>query len=234
MIFRRLAEERLEPEFRVVAVDLRGHGRSPWEPPWDLRSQLDDLRETVDALGVGPAVWLGHSFGGRLLMELSADEPERVTRAVLLDPAIWVPPPIALERAERERADRSFATIEEAVEERPTFSRLLHTPRELVEEDVAEHLVAGTDGRFRYRYSQPAVVAAFGEMAKPPPPAEAMRVPTLLVRGADTDVTLEPLVEPYREGLGDLLEVVVVPGGHNIHWDSFEETADAIERFLGK
>ena len=39
-------------------------------------------------------------------------------------------------------------------------------------------------------------------------------------------------MEPYREGLGDLLEVAVVPGGHNIHWDAFDETADAIERFL--
>ena len=32
--FRRLAEERLATRYRVLAPDLRGHGRSGWEPPW--------------------------------------------------------------------------------------------------------------------------------------------------------------------------------------------------------
>jgi hypothetical protein len=39
------------------------------------------------------------------------------------------------------------------------------------------------------------------------------------------------LVE-YAEELGDRLEIVGVPGGHIVYWDSYEETADAIEKFL--
>jgi hypothetical protein len=38
--------------------------------------------------------------------------------------------------------------------------------------------------------------------------------------------------ELYRAALGDLLEVVVVPGGHVVLWDAYEETAEAVERFL--
>jgi lipase len=232
LTFRKLAEERLAARFHVVALDLRGHGHSEWEPPWDLPAHLGDLLETADALGIGAAAWIGHSFGGRLVMELSAASPERVERGVWLDPAIWVPPPIALERAEAERADRSFATVEEAIEERYAFSRLLHTPRALLDEEMAEHLVAGDDGRLRYRFAPSAVIGAWGEMAKPPVPPESIRVPSLLVHGADTDVAVAPLIEPYRTGLGPLLRIVAVPGGHNIHWDAFDETADAIERFL--
>ncbi|NDU78961.1 alpha/beta hydrolase, partial [Actinomadura sp. DSM 109109] len=33
---------RLGDAYRVVAVDLRGHGLSTWEPPWDLGTHLDD------------------------------------------------------------------------------------------------------------------------------------------------------------------------------------------------
>jgi len=34
--FRRLAEERLAHRFHVVSLDLRGHGRSDFDPPWSL------------------------------------------------------------------------------------------------------------------------------------------------------------------------------------------------------
>jgi lipase len=229
--FRKLAQERLASS-RVVALDLRGHGRSDWEPPWDLDTHVADLCETAAAHGIEHAVWIGHSFGGRLVIELTARAPELVERAVLLDPAVWVPPHIALERAERERIDRVFASAEEAIETRIAAGGLHHTPRELLEEEMREHLVPDGDGRFRYRYSQSAVVAAYGELAKPPPPFESLHVPTLLVRGALTDVVPEALADVYREALGDEIDVVTVPGGHIVLWDAFAETADAIERFL--
>jgi lipase len=229
--FRKLAEERLA-QHRVVAVDLRGHGRSEWEPPWDLDTHVVDLRETASALGLERAAWVGHSFGGRLVMELTARAPEVVERAVLLDPAVWVPPQVALDRAESERADRVFSGFDEAVDLR--LAGQLHTPRELIEEEMRDHLVPVDDARVRYRYAQSAVVAAYGEMAKSPPPFELLRVPTLLVRGAQTDVVPEVLADTYREGVGEQVEVVTVPGGHNVLWDAFAETGDAIAAFLAR
>jgi lipase len=231
--FRKLAEERLASS-RVVALDLRGHGRSDWEPPWDLETHVADLRETAAALGIPRAAWIGHSFGGRLVMELTARAPELVDRAALLDPAIWVPPEIAVQRAERERSERVFASAEEAIETRIAAGGLHHTPRDLLEEEMREHLVPDGDGRLRYRYCQSAVIAAYGEMAKSPPPFESLDVPTLLVRGSLTDVVPEALADVYRDALGDAIDVVTVPGGHVVLWDAFDETADAIDRFLAR
>src|SRR6266576_2650399 len=94
--FRRLAEQRWGERFHVLAPDLRGHGRSGYEPPWTISTHVADLIETVDALGIGRADWVGHSFGGRLVLELAARDPERIRRAVLLDPAIQILPHIAL------------------------------------------------------------------------------------------------------------------------------------------
>jgi lipase len=226
--YRRIAE-RLAGGRRVVALDLRGHGRSEWEPPWGLDTHVDDLLETAGALGIERAAWIGHSFGGRLVIELAARVPERVERAVLLDPAVWVPPPVALTRAEEQRRDRSFASVAEALADRRVGSEL--APDGVVEEELAAHLVRHEDGRYRYRYAQSAVVAAYGEMAKPPALEGLAAVPTLIVRAPAAEICPDPIVDACRAAISGL-ETVDVPGGHIVMWDALEETLAAIERFL--
>ena len=71
-------------------------------------------------------------------------------------------------------------------------------------------------------------------MASEPPPFEQVRVPTLLVLGETSYLPYDHLLDAHREALGDLLEVVVVPGGHTVLWDAFEETAGAVAAFLGQ
>jgi lipase len=149
--------QRLAARYRVVAPDLRGHGRSGWEPPWDAETLLRDVLETV---AVERAVWIGHSFGGRLVAELTAQEPHLVERAVLLDPALQILPHVALDLAELERREVSFASVDEAVQARYDSGRVLLAPRGLLLEDEADHLEPGHDGRLRYRYCKSAVIAA--------------------------------------------------------------------------
>jgi lipase len=224
--FRRLAEERLARRFHVLALDMRGHGRSAWDEPWNLETQLEDVLETVTR----PAAWVGHSLGGRLTMEVTAARPDLVEKAVLLDPAIWVPPEIAQQLAKEEAEEKVYATVDEAISARA--ASLFSTPREILEEEMREHLVEGDDGHFRYRYSQAAAAQLFLELAKRPPPVERVRVPTLLVVGAESKLVSAAEDERYRTALGELFHVLVTPGGHSPLWDAFEETAAAVEDFL--
>jgi len=221
--FRRLAEERL-PSYRVLGVDYRGHGRSTWEPPWSVEQHVADLVDTADALMIERAVWVGHSFGGKLVAELAACHPERVERAVLLDPALHIEPPIAFERAELARADVSFASADEAIDARLGDGSLFTTPRSILEEEAREHLVAWSDGRLRWQYFGPAVVVAWSEMATEPPPWPQCQ--TLVVTGERSWI---PIRVPRIANIAH----AVVPGGHSVLWDDFDATADAIVRFLG-
>jgi lipase len=217
--FEQLARERL-PDRRVVALDLRGHGRSGWEPPWSIAAHVDDLLETVDA----PAAWIGHSFGGRLVAELASRAPDRVTRAVLLDPALHVAPDVALERAELVRQEVRFASVEELTDARFADGAILRASRELVAAELADDLVPAEDGdRLRVHFCRSTIVAAWSEMATPPPPLPSC--PTLVVLGEETWI-------PYDAPAADNVHVVTVPGGHTVLWDAFDETADAIEAFL--
>ena len=218
-------------EYNVLAPDLIGHGDSPYEPPWSIGEHLGAIVATV---GAEPAAWIGHSYGARLALELAASRPELVDRLVLLDPAILLDAEIALHVAELARNDRSYASFAEGVERRFEESGLRRTPKESVEEDLDGFLVADHDGRWRYRYSQAAVVASYGEMSTAPPPFESARIPTLLVLAEDSYVRYDHLLDAHRAALGDLLEVVWVPGGHTVLWDALEETSRAIAAFLNR
>jgi lipase len=96
---------------------------------------------------------------------------------------------------------------------------------------LREHLVPSPDGRWRYRYSQASVVAAYGEMAGAPPPFSAVPAPTLVVLG-DRSFLPYTLLDEHRAAAGELLDVVVVEGGHTVLWDALEQTAEAITAFL--
>ena len=229
--FDELAEVLVHDGFHVLAPDLLGHGSSSYEPPWDLESHLDAIVSTV---GTEPSVLVGHSFGGRLAFELAARAPASVTRLVLLDPAIHIPPHVALAAAENARRERAYVSFEEGIERRFEESQLQRAPRELLVEELASHLVLDDDGRYRYRYCQSAVVAAYGVMASTPPPFEQVRVPTLLLLGERSYVPYDQLLEAHRGALGELLDVRMLPGGHTVLWDALDETVGAVAGFLAQ
>ncbi|HJX49729.1 MAG TPA: alpha/beta hydrolase [Gaiellaceae bacterium] len=223
--YKRLAEEHWAKRFRVIAPDLRGHGRSGWEPPWTYPTHVADLVETADALGIGEADWVGHSFGGRLVLELAAAHPERVRRAVLLDPAIQALPHIALQNAEHQLSDPVYVSAEDYAERRGDGPS---TPRALVLEDAELHCDRLADGRLRRRTCQPAMVSIYGEIPTDPPPPETLRMPALLVYAPAFGLVTEEQLAAYA----DRAEIVEVPGMHMVMWDAFDEVAAAVDRFL--
>jgi len=228
--FRRLAEEHLAAGFRVLAPDLRGHGSSSWEPPWTIATHVADVLETMEHASVERAAFVGHSYGARLILELADIEPGRIERAALLDPAIELLPHVCFDFAERERTAGAFASPQSAIDERLAMGD--PTPLPFIEEDIREHLVPNGDGGFSYRYCRSAVITGFGELCTPPPPPETLRVPTLLVHAGQFGIVREEQIQVYAAVLGDLIEIIEVPGGHYVYWDAYEETAEALRWFL--
>jgi lipase len=155
-----------------------------------------------------------------------------VERLVLLDPAIRIPPHVGLAAAENARKERSYASFAEGIDRRFEESVLTTAPRGLVEDELLVHLLESEDGRFRYRYCQSAVVAAYGELTREPPPFDCVGVPTLLALGDSSYLPYDELLDAHAAALGHLLEVVRLRAGHTVLWDALDETAGAVERFL--
>ncbi|MDQ5819931.1 MAG: alpha/beta hydrolase [Actinomycetota bacterium] len=72
----------LEPHFTVVTYDQRGFGDSSL--PSGTATYVDDLRALLDHLGLERTTLVGASLGGRVALELTLFQPERVDRLVLV------------------------------------------------------------------------------------------------------------------------------------------------------
>jgi 3-oxoadipate enol-lactonase len=84
---RRMWEEvvpALSSRHRVIAIDARGHGRSPLpRRPWSLEDMADDAARLLDRLGIGRAHWVGLSMGGMVGQAFALRHPSRLGRLVL-------------------------------------------------------------------------------------------------------------------------------------------------------
>lgn len=110
---RRLTE-RLREAFTVVAIDRRGSGATELQPtaaagPIDVAVHIADIAAVTVAEGLGPALVVGHSFGGAVALELAARRPDLVRAVWAFEPPYApVGPPavraalVALERATAE------------------------------------------------------------------------------------------------------------------------------------
>ncbi|HEY1737100.1 MAG TPA: alpha/beta hydrolase [Acidimicrobiia bacterium] len=81
--------------FRVIAIDVPGHGRSDGVGPLpslsDYVHRIDGALRALRTEHIGPCVVVGHSLGGRLALELAAADPARVLGLVLLAPITGAP-----------------------------------------------------------------------------------------------------------------------------------------------
>ncbi|HLX47783.1 MAG TPA: alpha/beta hydrolase [Streptosporangiaceae bacterium] len=92
---------RFAAHYRVVAVDLRGHGRSDWPGAYSFQLMRDDVTALIDRLGLGKVVLAGHSMGGMVAYLTAMTRPDQVSRLIVEDAS----PPCRRDRALPGRPD---------------------------------------------------------------------------------------------------------------------------------
>lgn len=93
--------------YNVLAIDLPGHGRSPDAPLTSVEAIAQWLPRVLDAAYVSSAALVGHSMGALAVLECAAQFPDRVSKMVLLGPA--VPMPVSDELLAAAKADDHLA-----------------------------------------------------------------------------------------------------------------------------
>lgn len=227
---------RLTARFRVLAIDLPGHGGSdaPADPArYTIFRVAADLVEILARRAARPAHWLGYSMGGRLALYAALRHPGAV-RALLLESAS---PGLATAagREQRRAADEALAMrierdgVASFVDEwqrLPLFAGLARLPAEAQAELRRQRLANSAAGLANS-------LRGMGTGAQPSLWEELPQVlaPTLLVVGADDN----KFVDINRRMAARLpaAELRVVPNaGHTVHLERPEAFLAAILSFL--
>lgn len=226
--------ERLGAGVRVVAPDLRGHGRSPRSGPWTVGQHIDDLLPLLSSAGA-PAVLLGHSYGGFLAWELARVAGAQLAALILVDPAINVSAELARVSTTYEHsivghswADEASA-IEELVAARPETGKWAGAL------DAALTTERRADGRI-HPVVAPEAVSACWQQIQRPLVTSTFGGPTLLIEaGRENGQFISPrVVGQMQAQLGAAFEHVVLDATHTIPSDYPDELAAAVAPFLAR
>jgi lipase len=218
------------PELSIVAPDLLGHGRSSWAAPWTLDANVAALAALLEA--EGPALVVGHSFGGAVALNLAAARPDLVTALVLLDPAIGLDGDWMRSVADATLASPYYADRDEARAEKASGSWGEVEPAEL-ERDLDEHLIELPDGRWSWRISIPAMLSYWSELARPIILPDN-GTPTTLIRArrVEPPYATDELIATLGERLGPKLTVLEWDCDHMVGHARPSDTAAVIRQAL--
>ena len=229
--------EALAPQWRVLALDQRGHGDSDSAPDGDYTTgaMADDLAAFADALGYRRFTLLGLSMGGRVAMDFAGAHPDRVERLVIVDIAPEIHPPgMARIRTMIANAPETIESEEWAVE-----TAMAANPRADVGElrhRVKHALKRTPDGALTWKYARD--VREMMRRGTRRDPLELwerlthITCPTLLVRGAESDVLSPELAQRVVAALPDGRLVEVAAAGHTVPGDRPAEFVEVVRRFL--
>jgi pimeloyl-ACP methyl ester carboxylesterase len=151
------------PEFRVLALDLSGHGDSGHRPAYSLEQWTDEVIAVADGGRIdGPPVIIGHSMGGMVTIATAARHGDRVSGAIICDSPVTEPDPEigAYRLREAFGRPRVYPSIDDAVAHFRTVPSQEHY-LDYVIDHVARRSVRPVKGGFAWKFDR-GVFAQFG------------------------------------------------------------------------
>jgi pimeloyl-ACP methyl ester carboxylesterase len=224
----------LAAQWRVITVDLRGHGDSdgPSHPDsYTLDRLARDVEAVADALGAEQFRLLGHSMGGMVARRVVLDHPERVVALVMMSTAAG--PPAGLD------PDLVDFGASLALDDWGELTRMLDDVAPL-RTDAYERLVAERDGFAEFiawkwsRVAPPMWAALAPQIAREPVDLErlgAVACPTLVIVG-DLDAAFYDGSLALAEAVPGSRLAVIGDAGHHPQFEQPEAWLEAVTTFL--
>lgn len=221
---------RLGERFRVINVDLPNHGRSPHTTTMSYRDMSEALAELGREIGNGHLDWVGHSMGGKAVMDLALTQPALVRKLVVVDIA-----PVRYRHSHLAYIDAMLALDPGAIRNRAQAEREL----EATVEDPATRLFLLQNlvlerGKYRWRLNLPVLRRDLDQIMDFPEQGPAtFSGPTLVLYGERSGYVDAGGREAVLRYFPEARFEAVADAGHWVHADQPQSMSEALLRFLG-
>lgn len=230
----------LAGRWRVIALDQRGRGASDWDPQRRYFTQhyLRDLEALVSALGLQRFVLLGHSMGGTTAIAYASQNPQRLHGLVIEDMGPGASAGGAgAERIKRELRDTPDSFADWAAARAYWRSKRPKVSDAALEARVQHSMRAEPSGRVVWRHdaagiAQARIAATPAQLVDLWPHVLALRVPTLLLRGGESDFLTAATAEEMARRNGAIRCAQVPGASHYVHDDSLAGFQAELHPFL--
>jgi pimeloyl-ACP methyl ester carboxylesterase len=219
----------LERRWRVIRLDLSGHGDSGRRERYSPSFWVDEVIAVLHAAGSQRPVVIGHSMGGRLTLALAADHPDRVKAAILLDASVR-PPGRYREFSRSSGRRRYYSDLDAGV---ASFKLLPRQPDPPVAEllPLARHSLRHDPEGWTWKFDAPAL-RQFQDAWVDGWAARVTR-PLGFVYGSASVVVDDDIAEYVRGRVGGPVEVIRIEGAHHhLVLDHAEETTQAVLKLI--
>jgi pimeloyl-ACP methyl ester carboxylesterase len=228
----------LRDEFHCIALDQRGHGDTDWAPDADysIARQREDVRGFVDELGLNRFVLVGMSMGAINALAFAIHYADRLSHLVLIDAGPEVRRPGSRRIRDFVNGGAKPETLDEIIDRALAFN-----PRRdpaVLRRSLMHNLRQQTDGTWAWKYDR----LRFQQMDRDAHAAERrgladglarVTCPTLVVRGAESDVFHDEDAERLAQRLPDGRWVKIPRAGHTVQGDNPKDLAAALRDFVG-
>lgn len=234
----------LSKAFEVWVLDQRNHGQSPHHPKMDYEAMVGDLEEFMDSQGILRATLLGHSMGGKTVMNFAERHPERVDAMISVDIGPRSYRNLVLVSRSQANHQGMIAAMRSldlvSIKNRDEADRALATKigSERIRSFLLKNLKRQSDGSFRWRINLEALdknlEAIFEGMDR-----EAIRArggitgfPSLFISGGNSDY-IRPADHQLIREIFPSAEIVSIPNaGHWVHAEQPALLVKNIQYFL--
>jgi esterase len=224
--------QRLAASHRVLALDARNHGASPWAETMSYAEMVEDTASVVRSRDLAPSDVIGHSMGGKIAMLYALTRPREIGRLIVVDVAPVGYPPVLAGYA------RAMRTLDLAGLTRRAEANARLAPAIADSEDRAfllQNLVIDEAGA-HWRLNLPVIEDAMPEISGfPELPADlSYDGPTLFVAGERSSYVGREH-RPAIERLFPQAQILrVKDAGHWVHAERPEAFLSVATAFLGQ
>ena len=227
----------LADRFHIIAPDQRGHGDSEWARDADYSSHAmaADAHAILSHFNIDQPIVIGHSMGGMNTLRLALEQPDLLDRLVLVD----VGPELSEAGAKTIRNfvvdNREFDDLEDFIQNVQKYDP--YRSREHIERTVKYNLLERADGKYISKRDHGPRLATTQMQREQSDrfslsDASAISQPTLVIRGADSNLFSPEAAQRFAEALPQGQLKTVSDSGHNVHGQNTSGFIAALIPFL--